>query len=89
MSRRWFSLGPNRYLCTVLDEMRKCNETKNYSPLLSLIEEAQILGNRMEAGLNDLQDIERARDERKRLEKEIKELEEKKEALDEAQKKGA
>lgn len=48
---------PNRYLCDVLDEMRKCNETRNYSYLLGLIEEAQMLGNRMEAALEDRRDL--------------------------------
>ncbi len=44
-----FELGPNRYICTVFEEMRKLDANKNYSSLLSLIEEAQILANRMEA----------------------------------------
>lgn len=48
---------PNRYLCDVLDEMRKCNETRNYSYLIGLIEEAQMLGNRMEAALEDKRDL--------------------------------
>ena len=34
----------NRYLCSVLDEMRECNKSKNFSYLLGLIEEAQTLG---------------------------------------------
>ena len=38
----------NRYLCTVLDEMRECVKTLNFSYLLGLIEEVQTLGNRME-----------------------------------------
>jgi hypothetical protein len=31
----------NRTLCDVLDEMRKLNETRNYSSLQGLIEEAE------------------------------------------------
>lgn len=42
---------PNRYLCDVLEEMRKLNETRNYSSLLGLIEEAQWMANRMEGAL--------------------------------------
>ena len=68
--------GINRYLCSVLDDMRKCDETKNYAPLKSLIEEAQILGNRMEAGLADVKDIKNLLEERSELKKEVKELRE-------------
>ena len=50
------SYGLNRYMCDVLTEMRTCTETSNYSFLLSLIEEAQILANRMEASLYDKRD---------------------------------
>lgn len=46
----------NRYLCDVLDEMRKCYKTRNFSHLLGLIEEAQTLANRMEAGLGEKRD---------------------------------
>lgn len=49
---------PNRYICEVLEEMRKADETKNYSYLLGLIEEAQSLANRMEAALRDKNAIE-------------------------------
>lgn len=48
--------GPNRYICDVFDEMRKCNETRNYSYLLGLIEEAQTMVNRMETRLSDKYD---------------------------------
>jgi hypothetical protein len=44
---------PMRYLCDVLEEMRKCYKTRNFASLLGLIEEAQTLGNRMEAGLGE------------------------------------
>jgi hypothetical protein len=47
---------PHRYLCDVLDEMRKCYETRNFSYLLGLIEEAQTMGERMEAALGDRKD---------------------------------
>ncbi len=41
-----------RYICDVLKEMRACNETRNYSLLSSLIEEAQIYANRMENAIS-------------------------------------
>lgn len=47
---------PNRYLCDVLDEMRECYKTRNFSYLKGLIEEAQTLGERMEAALGDKKD---------------------------------
>ena len=49
---------PNRTLCDVLAEMRKANETRNYSYFAGLIEEVQSIGNRMEAGLYDKSDLE-------------------------------
>jgi len=48
----------NRTLCAVLDEMRACYKTRNFAPLMGLIEEAQTYGNRMEAKLSDVQDYE-------------------------------
>ncbi len=68
---------PNRYLCSVLDEMRECTKTLNFSYLSGLIEEAQTLGSRMEAKLYDIKDFERLRDHIKELKKEKKKLEEK------------
>ena len=72
----------NRYLCSVLDEMRECNKTLNFSYLLGLIEEAQTLANRMEAKLYDLKDLERLHDDIKDLKKKKKKLEEKIEELE-------
>lgn len=73
---------PNRTLCDVLTDMRKCDKTRNYSYLKGLIEEAQYMGNRMEAALGDLHDIDRYRRDRSikkreisKLNKEIEELE--------------
>lgn len=72
---------PNRTLCDVLSEMRKCTETLNFSYLSSLIEEAQYMGNRMEASLYDKYDY-------NRLKKDIKELKEQKKKLTEELGKG-
>ena len=73
----------NRYLCSVLDEMRECTKTLNFSYLLGLIEEAQTLGSRMESRLFEIKDHERLHKEirdlkkkKKKLEKEVEEFEE-------------
>ena len=47
----------NRTLCSVLEDMRLCVKTTNFAPMMGLIEEAQIKGNRMEAGLDDKKDL--------------------------------
>jgi len=47
----------NRTLCQVLTEMRQCDKTRNYSYLVGLIEEAQTMGNRMEAAFYDIKDV--------------------------------
>ncbi len=73
----------NRYLCSVLDEMRECTKTLNFSYLLGLIEEAQTLANRMEANLYDIKDFERLRDDIAKLKKKKKKLVEKIEELEE------
>ena len=62
----------NRYLCSVLDEMRECTKTLNFSYLLGLIEEAQTLGNRMEAKLYEIKDFERLHEDIRDLKKKKK-----------------
>ena len=62
---------PNRTMCDVLEEMRKCHETHNYAPLLGLIEEIQSMANRMEASLYDKSDYSLVK---KRIKKEKKAL---------------
>jgi hypothetical protein len=73
---------PNRVICSVFDEMRKCCETKNFSYLPGLIEEAQCLANRMEAALYDQSDLKFAEKKLSELKKELKLLEEKKNFLE-------
>ncbi len=68
---------PHRYICSVLEEMRNLSKTKNYNMLDSLIEEAQILANRMEAALEYTHDIEELHKERASLNKKISKLEKK------------
>lgn len=74
---------PNRTLCEVLEEMRMCDKTKNYSYLKGLIEEVQSMGNRMEGALNDFKDMESSHEQKRKAEKELdkikKEIEEAKE----------
>lgn len=76
------SYYPNRTVCSVLEEMRKANETRNYSILLSLIEEVQTLVNRMEASLYDIKDMEHMLKEKSKLKKKLKALEAKVEKLE-------
>ena len=66
---------PNRLLCAVLEEMRDCAKTLNFSYLLGLIEEAQTLGSRMEAHLYDIKDFNRLHEDIKVLKKKKKKLE--------------
>jgi hypothetical protein len=73
---------PNRTLCEVLEEMRKLNKTRNYASLASLIEEVQSLGNRMEAGLNDIADARSYVSSIKEIKKESRKLREKLESGD-------
>jgi hypothetical protein len=70
-------------VCSVLDEMRKCHETRNYSYLPGLIEEAQTMVNKMEAALYDQSDLKYAEKKLKELKKEVEVLEAKKEFLEE------
>jgi len=67
----------NRTLCSVLEEMRKCYETRNFAQLSGLIEEAQTYGNRMEAKLSDVRDYERLKERCKQLRNEIDNLQKK------------
>lgn len=82
MSR--FYIYPNRVVCSVLDEMRKqlqvldANNLDRYkSSMGMLIEEAQTMVNRMEAALEDWDDVRRVHEKLKELKKEIKDNENK------------
>jgi hypothetical protein len=65
---------PNRLLCTVLEEMRECIKTLNFSYLLGLIEEAQTLASRMESRLYDMKDYDRLMEDIRDLKKKKKKL---------------
>jgi hypothetical protein len=69
---------PHRDICSVLDEMRKCVETSNFSYLSGLIEEAQSLVNRMESRLYEIKDFERLHEDIRILKAEKKKLEKEK-----------
>jgi len=81
MSSRIYG-GPSRYICTVLEEMRTAHKSHNYSYLLGLIDECQVLANRMEAALSEKSDIRDWTKVRAELKKEIRELEAIKESFD-------
>lgn len=66
---------PYRTLCDILEEMRKCYKTRNFSYIMGLIEEGQSAGQRMEAALWDQHGVTGLREERKKLKQEIKDLE--------------
>jgi chromosome segregation ATPase len=70
---RWF--GNNRYLCDVLEDMRRCIKSLNFSPLKGLVEEAQAMAGRMEAALGDQKDLLRLQDELSKARREYRKLE--------------
>lgn len=70
-------MSANRTICSVLDAMRDCHKTRNYSYLMGLVEEAQVLANRMEAALWDQGDFKYAEKRHKKLKAKIKEMEDK------------
>ena len=67
----------NRSLCDVLQEMRDCHKTRNYSYLPGLIEEAQSMGSRMESALWDQKELRTLQADISKLKKKKKKLEKK------------
>ena len=72
----------NRYLCTVLDECRTALNKLNILTIKStkrmlgtLVEEIQVLANRMEAGLRDIRDHDYDLTEHRKIKREIKQME--------------
>ena len=72
---------PNRTACAVLDEIRSLWKTRNFAPLMGLVEELQSMFNRMESALYDKGDLDKARKELSEIKKEIKVLKEKRDFL--------
>jgi len=71
----------NRTMCAVLDEMRDLTKVLHDSNvnlyvhiIKMLIEEVQVMGNKMEAKLADIKDVENMQQRAKELSKEIKNL---------------
>jgi chromosome segregation ATPase len=52
LSRRYGNMT-NRYVCSILDEIRDLDKTKRYDRLIGMIEEVQTAVNRMESKLHD------------------------------------
>jgi hypothetical protein len=76
----------NRTLCDVLydakEYIKTLNLTKDQKSLLqSLVSEAQVMGNRMEAGLGDNKDLEKLNEEWHTLRREVKDLRKEKKEL--------
>ena len=69
--------GLNRYICEVLEEMRTCTKTLNFAVIPSLIEEVQIMANRMEMALSDMKDLECLKENIHEKKEELKVLEKK------------
>lgn len=74
MSDDYFYSYPNQTICSVLSAIRKCHETRNYSYLLGLVENAQYLADKMEAALNDKADVREWTIKRDQLKREIRTL---------------
>ena len=81
----------NRTLCDVLYDLKKYTETSNLAVrprnvIFSLVQEAQILGNRMEAGLGDKKDLLLLNEEWHKLRREVKDLRKERDRLKELDK---
>jgi vacuolar-type H+-ATPase subunit E/Vma4 len=88
MSVRRILMQADRYICDILQEMRTCHKSRNYSYLPALIEEVQCLANRMETALEAydeagsewiLDRITKLKQEKHKLKKDIIKLTKKKE----------
>ena len=65
---------PARTICAVLDDMRNCYKSYNFGAILSLIEECQMLANRMEASLETEHTYEQRREKLRKVEQKLKKL---------------
>ena len=66
-----------RLICSILDDMRECHKTQNYSYLLGLIEEAQYRANRMEDRLEQVHEFDRMERRYVEVKAKVKELDKK------------
>lgn len=81
MSSLHYGYGPTVSLCSILDHMRSCHKTRDYSRLPALIEDAQFVGDRMEDALSSVESLKKLTEARSKLKKQVKKLEKKLEAL--------
>lgn len=65
---------PPRTICAVLEDMRNCYKTYNFQAIGSLIEEVQMLANRMEASLENRRDYVYEREKLKEVREEVQSL---------------
>lgn len=64
-----------RYACMLLDQLRSMHKTHNYSSMLPVVEELQVMYSNMEDALSIQKDFVRLDKDRKRLNKLIKKYE--------------
>jgi len=64
-----------RYLCDIIEDLRKTYETRNFSYLPGIIEELQYRANRMENYIEIGRELTRMEDRRRTLKEEVKKLE--------------
>lgn len=57
MSKVPYTVNVDEYICSALEQMRKMNETRDYSGLAAAIERVQHHANMMERGLDRGQDF--------------------------------
>lgn len=72
VSRYYFT---NRTMCSILENIRAMDKSKNYSALLGAVEELQWAAERMEAAIADVKDINNLKEHRAELRDEVKKLE--------------
>ena len=72
VSRYYFT---NRTMCSILENIRAMDKSKNYSALLGAVEELQWAAERMEAAISDAKDINNLKEHRAELRDEVKKLE--------------
>lgn len=71
-----------RYICEVLEDMRKMYKTRNFAGLMGAIEDAQRMAYRMEAALGDKKSIEDYEEQASKLKKEVRALKKEAKGMD-------
>lgn len=73
---------PLRTWCNIIDDLKSCYRTRNFSYVLGLLEELQYAGDKMEAALEGKKDLKDWAERRSDLNHEIEELEIKRKKLE-------